>query len=222
MKTPFTEEQFFEVFRSYNEAVFPAQLILYLACFIALYLIFKPTSRSSKIISGMLAFFWLWMGIVYHFIFFTAINSAAYVFGAAFILQAVLFLAIGVFQNKLSFSFPSDSYGLTGSVLILFSLVIYPILGYLFGHVYPSSPTFGLPCPTTIFTFGILLLNEKKCPVAILIIPLLWSVIGFTAIFAFNVWEDTGLLIAGLITTTLMLVKNRKHNQNLKDDAFDV
>jgi len=213
MKTPFTAAQFFEVFRNYNETVFPAQLMLYLACFSALYLIIKPVTMSGKIISGLLAFFWLWMGIVYHFIFFTAINGAAYIFGAAFLLQAVLFLAFGVFKNKLVFSFRSDIYGFTGIALILFSLVIYPILGYFLGHVYPSSPTFGLPCPTTIFTFGILLFSEKKCPVAVLIIPFLWSVIGFTAAFNFGVWEDTGLLMAGFITTALLVVRNRKYNQ---------
>lgn len=212
MKIPFTLDQFLEVFKNYNETVFPAQIILYLIGFIAIYLIIKPASISNKIISGLLAFFWLWMGIVYHFIFFTTINNAAYIFGTTFILQAVLFLTYGVFKNKLSFSFHSNIYGLTGIVLILFALIIYPILGYFLGHVYPSSPTFGLPCPTTILTFGVLLLNDKKCPVALLIIPFLWSVIGFTAAFNLGIWEDTGLLIAGLLTITLLLIKNKKYN----------
>lgn len=212
MKTPFTSEQFFEVFKNYNEKVFPAQIILYLTSFIAIYLIFKTTSSSGKIISGLLAFFWLWMGIVYHFIFFTAINKAAYIFGTAFVLQSFLFLAYGVSKNKLSFSFKSDTYGLTGIVLILFALIIYTTLGFFLGHVYPSSPTFGLPCPTTIFTFGVLLLADKKCPITILILPFLWSIIGFTAAFNFGIWEDTGLLIAGILTIILILTKNRKYN----------
>lgn len=213
MKTPFTLDQFFEVFKNYNETVFPAQIFLYLTSFIAIYLVIKPTSISNKIISGLLAFFWLWMGIVYHLIFFTKINNAAYIFGTTFILQSVLFLAYGVFKNKLSFSFHSDIYGMTGIVLILFALIIYPVLGYFLGHVYPSLPTFGLPCPTTIMTFGVLLLSDKKIPVIILIIPFLWSIIGFTAAFNFGIWEDTGLLIAGLLTLALIFIKNRKYRQ---------
>ncbi|HEX5001689.1 MAG TPA: DUF6064 family protein [Bacteroidia bacterium] len=211
MNTPFTIAQFFEVFKNYNETVFPAQILLYLVAFITIYLIIKPTALSNKIISGLLAFFWLWMGIVYHLIFFTKINDAAYIFGAIFILQALLFLAYGVFNNKLSFSFHPDIYGLTGIVLILFALILYPILGFSLGHVYPLSPTFGLPCPTTILTLGILLLGDKKFPLVIFIMPLLWSIIGFTAAFNFGIWEDTGLLVAGILTTILLLIKNRKY-----------
>ncbi len=143
-------------------------------------------------------------------VFFTAINIAAYLFGAMFVLQGILFLVTGVFQNRLSFKFRFDIFGITGITLIIFALVIYPIFGFFLGHVYPSSPTFGLPCPTTIFTFGILLLIDKKCPAVIMIIPFIWSVIGFTAAFSFGVIEDTGLLIAGLLTMTLLIVKRRK------------
>lgn len=213
MKPPFTLDQFFDVFKNYNETVFPAQIFLYLTSFSAIYLLIKPTSSSNRIISGLLAFFWLWMGIVYHLIFFTKINNAAYIFGVIFIFQSILFLVYGVLKNKLSFSLHTDNYSKTGIVLILFALIIYPIVGYLLGHVYPASPTFGLPCPTTILTFGVLLLCDKKFPFVILIIPLLWSIIGFTAAFNFGIWEDTGLLIAGLLTIVLILIKNRKYKQ---------
>lgn len=213
MKTPFTPDQFFEIFKNYNETVFPVQIFLYLTCFLAIYLLVKPTSISNKIISGLLAFFWFWMGVVYHLIFFTTINKAAYIFGIAFIIQSVIFLIYGVIKNRLSFSFRADIYGVAGIGLILFAIIIYPVLGYFLGHVYPSSPTFGLPCPTTILTFGVLLHTDKKFPVAILIIPFLWSIIGFAAAFNFGIWEDTGLIISGLLSITLLLTKSRKYKQ---------
>ena len=211
MKTPFTVEQFFDVFNNYNEAVFPMQAVFYLLSLFVVYLIIKPKSGTEKIVSGVLALLWLWMGIVYHLVFFTAINNAAYLFGAMFVLQGILFLVTGVFQSKLSFKFRFDIYGISGIALIIFALVFYPMLGNYLGHVYPSSPTFGLPCPTTIFTFGILLMSDRKCPAVIMVIPFLWSVIGFFAAFSFGVLEDTGLLIAGLLTLTLLLVKNKKY-----------
>lgn len=215
MKTPFTVEQFFGVFRNYNQAVFPMQIIFYLVSMIAIYLIFKPTSKTDKVISGILALLWLWMGIVYHLIFFTAINKAAYLFGALFILQGILFLIFGVSQNKLSFKFHYGLVGWMGLILILFALIVYPVLGYALGHRYPSSPTFGLPCPTTIFTFGLLLLTHKNCPVAILIIPLMWSVLGFTAAFNFGVVEDTGLIVSGLLSILMILFRNKKYKHAL-------
>ena len=214
METPFTAQQFSETFRIYNQAVWPMQIVLYLLSFTAVYFAFKPTPKSGKMISGLLAFFWLWMGVVYHLIYFTTINKAAYLFGAVFIFQAMLFLAFGVFQNKLSFAFRSDGYGITGIILIVFALIIYPVLGYSFGHGYPYSPTFGLPCPTTIFTFGLLLLCEKRCPLGILVIPFVWSIIGFTAAFNFGIVEDTGLLVSGVLTFIMVIVRNKKLVKN--------
>ena len=213
MKTPFTVEQFFEVFRNYNQAVFPMQIVFYLLGGIAVYLAIRPNLSSDKIISGVLAFLWLWMGIVYHLIFFSEINKAAVLFGALFILQGILFLILGVLKSKLSFGFHPNKYGVTGIILILFALIVYPVLGYLLGHVYPYSPTFGLPCPVTIFTFGLFLLSERKCPVVILIIPFLWSVIGFTAAFNFGITEDTGLLVSGILTLAMWYIKNRGYKQ---------
>jgi hypothetical protein len=196
MKPPFSAEQFLEVFKNYNQSVFPMQILFYLIGIIAIYLVIKPNANPNKIIGSILAFFWLWMGVVYHLIYFTDINQLAYLFGAFFIVQGILFVVLGVFQDLFSFQFKKDMYGITGIILIVFALIIYPISGYLLGHVYPSSPTFGLPCPTTIFTFGLLLLNQKKCPIAILIIPFIWSIIGFMAAFQFGI--------------SLLIYRNRK------------
>jgi hypothetical protein len=210
MKTPFNLEQFLAIFKNYNEAVFPIQFIFFLISVLVIYLTIKPNQKSDQIISSILSFFWLWMGIVYHLIFFTVINKAANLFGGLFIIQGILFLLFGVFQNKLAFHFQRDKYGITGLFLIAFALIIYPVSGFFLGHIYPSSPTFGLPCPTTIFTFGMLLLNVKRCPVIILIIPFIWSLIGFTAAFKFGIFEDTGLIIAGIVTVSLLIYRNRE------------
>lgn len=78
MKTPFTIEQFFDVFKNYNEAVFPIQALFYLLSLFVVYLTIKPNSGSEKIVSGILGLLWLWMGIVYHLVFFTAVNNAAH------------------------------------------------------------------------------------------------------------------------------------------------
>lgn len=213
MKPPFTLEQFFAVFKNYNQAVFPMQIVFYLVSAVVIYLVLKPNSTSDRIISIILSFLWLWMGIVYHIIFFTSINKAAWLFGGLFIIQEILFLYFGVFQNKFSFCSQKDMYGITGLILVLFALVIYPVIGYFFGHIYPFSPTFGLPCPTTIFTFGLLLMSNNKTPAGLLIIPLIWSVIGFMAAVQFGILEDTGLIVAGVVTVSLLIYRKRKlHN----------
>jgi hypothetical protein len=212
MSLPFTIEQFLSVFEEYNLSVWPMQIALVLIAILAIILSIRKINRSDKIISIALAFFWLWIGIVYHFAYFTSINKAAYFFGALYIIQGLLFLFVGGMKSKLSFKFQPNSYGIVGSLFILYALIIYPGLGYFFGHVYPKNPTFGLPCPTTIFTFGLLLWTDKNVPKYILAIPLIWSIIGFVAALSLGVKEDYGLLIAGVLGSILIIIRDHSGN----------
>jgi len=210
MKLPFTIEQFLRGFKNYNLAVFPFQILLYILALTIVFLSIKKIVRTDRIISLILALLWLWMGIVYHLLFFTTINKAAYLFGGLFIGQGMLFIYYGVIKNSLSYRFKSNTVGLIGATLIVFALAIYPLLGYSFGHIYPTSPTFGLPCPTTIFTFGVLLWSNRKVPLVILVIPFLWSIIGFSAAAQLGIREDTALLIAGVAATAILLFQKQK------------
>lgn len=212
MGLPFTPEQFFGVFEQYNEAVWPAQVAIYIAAAIAFYLVLKPGKYSNKVISIILAFFWLWMGIVYHWSFFSSINPAARIFGAFFVLEGLIFLFEGILRDNLAFSFRKDWYSAAGIVLMLFGPIIYPVMGHFLGHNYPGTPTFGLPCPTTIFTIGALSL-ANRLPKYVAVIPLLWSVLGFSAAISLGVEEDVSLLIAGLIGMGTLIFKRAKVTQ---------
>ena len=222
MKLPFTVEQFLDVFRQYNIAVWPVQVFLIALALIAVYFAIRIKPYSHKIIVCILAFFWLWMGIMYHLVYFFRINEAAKFFGTLFIIQATILLYFGLIKNKLNFRLQTDKYGITGLILIIFALLIYPVLGYRWGHVYPSSPTFGVPCPTTIFTFGILLFSTSKISPWVIIIPFLWSLIGFSAAFSLGIREDASLLVAGLSSPALILYRNRHLNQAGKHNKVEI
>jgi hypothetical protein len=207
MKLPFSVEQFLGIFQVYNNAIWPMQILLNLLALIAIILAIRKASVSSKIVSAILGFLWLWTGVVYHWIYFSSINNAAYVFGTLCVVQGLIFFFTGVYRSSLSFRFQSNVQGIIGGIFVLYALFIYPVLGYLLEHIYPASPTFGAPCPTTIFTFGLLLWTDKIFPRYILAIPLLWSIIGFTAALSLTIREDFGLLIAGLLGTLLILLR---------------
>ena len=211
MSLPFTVEQFLGVFENYNLAIWPMQEIAYILGIVALFLAIKKTRYAGRIISAILSFYWLWMGVVYHLIYFSPINKAAYGFGFLFVIQGILILIVGVIKPNISFKFKPDLFSITGSIFIIYAMIIYPILGSLLGHGYPQSPCFGVaPCPATIFTFGLLLLSDKKFPKYILLIPLIWSIIGFNAALSFGIREDIGLLIAGLLGTLMILYRDRR------------
>jgi hypothetical protein len=207
---PFTIDQFMDVFKSYNLSVWPTQIVLNIIALAAIFLAIKKYRFSDRINSGILGFLWLWVGIVYHLVHFTSINKAAYLFGVLFILQAFIFIHASIVKDYLSFKYQANIYGIAGTIFLLYALIIYPVLGHFLGHVYPESPTFGLPCPTTIFTFGLLLWMDKTIPKYIVIIPFLWSIVGFSAAVNLKVYEDFGLLVAGIIGTALILLRDRK------------
>lgn len=208
---PFTIDQFLQVFSDYNQAIWPTQLFAYLLGVAALLLIVKQKEKTDIWVNLILGAFWLWMGGVYHITFFSEINTAAYIFGSLFLLQGIGFLILKKSSIDLTYSFRSDVYGFTGTIFILYGMIIYPLLGYTMGHIYPQSPVFGVaPCPTTIFTFGLLLHTKGKVPIWLLIIPGLWSLIGFSAAFRLTIYEDMGLVVAGILGVALLVYRNYK------------
>lgn len=210
MNIPFTIDQFLQVIKDYNLTVWPMQIVFYGIGFLIVCFSIRRTPHSSTVINLALASLWLWVGIVYHIGFFTGINRAAYLFGGFSIVQGVLFLYSGVFKSNITYAFRPDLYGWTGLLFIVYALVVYPVIGYFSSHSYPYAPTFGLPCPTTIFTMGMLLFADKKISLLILVIPLLWSIIGTSAALNFGIREDLGLLVSGIVTLLLIAHRNKK------------
>ena len=92
---------------------------------------------------------------------------------------------------------------------VVYAMVGYQVFGYVLDHVYPRFFPFGLvPCPTTIFTFGLFLMTEKKLPQYYLIIPIIVALGGFLAVSK-GIYEDVGLIITGLLGTILVLQKDK-------------
>ena len=201
---PFTAEQFFQVFARYNLTVFPAQIALVLLAVAAVFAARRETAAGDRAAAAILGFFWLWMGLVYHLAFFTAINPAAYPFAAFFVLEGLLFFAFAGSRRRLRFRSGGDARGIAGAALVIFALIAYPFIGHLAGHIFPLNPTFGLPCPTTIFTCGLLLWSRSRAAGLVAAVPLVWTAIGGSAAFYLGVWEDLGLLAAGAASAVLM------------------
>ena len=210
MVPPFTTEQFFQVFVAYNTAVWPAQILLVGTAVSCLVLAFRPERWAGKAIAFGLAALWAWMAVAYHWAFFAEINPAARIFGPLFLVEAALLLWVGFRTRDLHFEPRRDLFGVVGGLLAACALVVYPLVGMALGHRYPAQPTFGLPCPTTIFTVGMLLWLKPKVPWGPLVVPLVWSGIGMTAVFYFGVFEDTMLPIATISGAVLILMKNRR------------
>jgi hypothetical protein len=211
MHLPFTAEQFVAVFARYNAATWPAPIVAYALAIAALVLALRRTRTGDRFVSLALAAMWAWTGISYHVLFFSSINPTARLFGAAFVLQAAFF-TFEAFRGRLRYRLTlNDFRGRMGHVMIAFSMALYPLIGALSGHGYPSGPAFGVtPCPLVIFTFGMLLLSERSLPKYLTIIPLLWALVGSSAAVALGVREDFSLLVSGVLATTALVLRRRQ------------
>jgi hypothetical protein len=176
MQLPFTVEQFFGVFRAYNGAVWPAQILLLVLAALVVIFIALRRSWSGVAVSAILAVLWIWLGAAYHLAFFARINPVAYGFGALSIVGGLMFAWHGVIRRHLEFSLGKSLHAGIGIALLVFALLVYPIWATLAGHGYPELPTFGLPCPTTIFTIGVLALASGTSVRAVFTVTILWSV----------------------------------------------
>ena len=206
MTLPFTVEQFLDVFARMNRTIWPAQLAAYLLGAAVVVLALRGGAGAARTVPALLAGAWAFTGIVYHLVFFAPINRAAWLFGAAFLVEAAL-LAEAAARRRLSFGGSPGARGLLGLALVAYAAIVYPLLGVAWGHAWPRSPMFGVaPCPTTIFTFGILLLARGRVPVRLLVVPSLWALVGASAALSLGVREDLGLLAAGILATSALLV----------------
>lgn len=198
MKTPFTPDQFFEIFEKYNSAVFPAQFVFLLLGILAIIFLHSKGRSKNYYIGGLLSLLWLWIGIIYHISFFTSINKAAYAFGSLFIIQGIFFF-IELLRNRLEFNFSGKARDYIGYFFIIFGLIIYPTISYLLEGSWSRTIALGLPCPTTILTFGFLMMTTSKFSKYLLIIPTLWAIIGTGAATSFGVYQDYVMLLAAIV-----------------------
>ena len=150
----------------------------------------------------LLAALWLWAGVVYFKTFFVTITPAGEVFGSSFIVQAALLLLAAWLGGPLERV--SETSLVAGASLIVYALLLYPIAGLAAGQHYPAIPTFGAPCPLTIFTFGVFCLFPKNISGVLTAIPVLWVLVSSYAAVGFHVIEDFGLPVAAIVTIAVM------------------
>jgi hypothetical protein len=197
---PFTTSEFFAVFASYNEAIWPLQLVAAaLGVGVVALLLCRP-AWSHRAITAIIGALWLLMGLGYHWSFFTVINDAAYGFAGLFVLGALVFLVEGTVRGRIRFAVRLDGWSVIAAVLVAYALILYPVIGLAGAHAYPETPLFGVaPCSTTIFTLAVLMVARHPRPVLVVAVPLLWSLIGGTAAILLDVPQDWGLLAAGAL-----------------------
>ena len=210
MTPPFTIADFLAVFAAYNAAIWPFHLVAYALGLVAVAAIFVPRSGLVRLAFAALAILWAFTGIGYHLMFFATINPIAPVFAAFFVPQGILLLASAMLPGNLRLHLGHDFRSIAGLVTIVYALAIYPVLGIWAGHGLMAGPMFGVaPCPTTIFTIGVLLIARGTWVIWLSIIPFLWSLIGLAAAIQLGIPEDLAMPVAGVFLARTLVWQAR-------------
>ncbi|NCA77267.1 MAG: hypothetical protein EOM90_13120 [Alphaproteobacteria bacterium] len=117
---------------------------------------------------------------------------------------------------------PSQFFGIIENYNeAVFPTQILQVLTYFIESTRHTTIVMGLPCPTTILTFGLLLIAGKTLPTYLLIIPFLWALVGTTATFKFGVIPDYMLILAAVITVILRFIKKRQKEAGVGEQTID-
>jgi uncharacterized protein DUF6064 len=194
MRVPFSQQEFLDVFGTYNSRAWPVVIALWLVTFAFGVRLARGQARSVAL-SALAAVHWAWSGLVYHALFFTDINPAAWLFAFVFLLEAFAFVWFGMVRRTLVFEWGRTTRHAVAGALFAYSLA-YPFLVLASGHDVPRAPLFAVPCPTTLFTAALLLTAVRPAPVVVFVIPVVWAAIAGSAALALGVRPDLMLFVA--------------------------
>jgi hypothetical protein len=203
---PFTIEMLLDYFAVYNQRIWPMQLLGYVFGLLTLGPLFWPSKAWNRVVTGVMAFLWLWVGLVFWRQ--AAVEMALlYAPTILFSLQGALFLN-ALARDRIAYGPAGRVDTAVGLAFTAYALIGYPLAGLLIGHVYPRTPLSPLfPCPATILTFGALLLAQRV-PRHLLVIPTLWAMSGVLW-FYLGMVEDAGLVMAGAVSLVIITARAR-------------
>ncbi|SMF01930.1 hypothetical protein SAMN06265365_1432 [Tistlia consotensis] len=194
-----------------NRSLWPIQPLALLLAAAALALALRPRAvpQASRIVSGLLALAWAWVGWDFFLQRFAELNFAAPLYGAGFLLQALLLLGLGLLRGRPAFGPRAPRFARTGAALALLALLACPLAGALLAGDWQAAPLVGLtPGPTALFTLGLLLLSGRGAlPLAVL--PSLWCLVAGFEGWALGLPQDLALLALGLGGGALLVLRGR-------------
>lgn len=213
MQLPFTVDQFFDVFGDYNLTLWPVLAAFWVASVAAAVQLIGGRVMTTGL-AALAAIQWAWTAVIYHALYFTEINPAAWLFAGLFLVQAGAFFWFGVVRRRLTFKLTRDSQHTLAALFLIFAL-LYPALAVIGAHQFPRAPLFGVPCPLTLFTAGLLLAARPPVPPALFVLPIVWCVIGGSAALLFGVIPDLALWAAAVVLTIFGITHSRGREQSL-------
>jgi hypothetical protein len=203
----FSPRTYHRLFELYNVAIWPLQLLGIAMGLAILALLMSQLKHEGRIVAGLLAVAWLWVAWAFLYDRYSQINWVAPWFAAAFALQALLLIVLGV-MGRIEFEPARGARFAVALAMVAIAVVGYPMLAPLFGRPWTTAEVFGMsPDPTAIATLAALALLRGAIRWLLIAIPLLACVLGTLTQRAMG--EPEALVVAAAALVGVALASRR-------------
>jgi hypothetical protein len=196
----FSPQTYWRLVERYNLAIWPAQIAGAASGLAVVTLLAGNRRHRDRIIGGLLSACWLWVAWAFHYQRYAQINWAATWFAAAFVVQAVLLVVLGVLAGRIDFPpAPGHRRGIATAIVAIV-VVGYPLLAPLTGRAWTTAETFGVTAdPTALATVATLALVRGRLRWLLLAVPLLWCAIAAATLWTMGAPEAVVMTAATLL-----------------------
>ena len=183
----FSPTVYWRLVERYNREAWPLQMLMLGVGLLLLWLAAARPAAAGRLVAGILAAIWLWVGWAFHHQAYAQINWAAEYAAIAFAVQAVLLVSLGVVRPTGAVPGTPAPLQRLGLALAVAGVLLYPWTGLLAGRPWGQWEVFGLmPEPTALATLGLLLACEQRHRAWLMVIPLVSLFIGWATLWQFG------------------------------------
>jgi hypothetical protein len=202
-------EEFWTQVAVYNEATWPITIAMTIAAvFLTFRVFWRPGARSDMWMKAFLGFAFAWNGIVFFLLYVK--NPLSTLTGAPlFIIISFLFV-VDIWMGKTHFQPPKATWKKAMTGLWIFLVLLYPVIGWPLGHVYPKALLPMFPCPLTTFAIVLVAAAAPKVDKKVCVALLPWALMALPKCFgALECYEDCILFASG-VYGLVELIRNWK------------
>ena len=206
----FSPRTYYRLLELYNVAIWPGQILALVIGVGIASLLWTGRPRQARLAFALLAACWLWVACAYQLGRYATINWAAVYFAAAFAVEALLLLLVGLTGRFSPASIKGPKARIAFGLLAL-GLVIQPLIGLGIRRSWSQIEIFGVtPDATATATLGAVLLTSPSLRAALLPIPLAWCVVAGATLWTMGSPDFALLPAAGLLAIATAIIAGRR------------
>jgi hypothetical protein len=200
---------FWDRVATYNETTWPLQAAMLVAALYLMYrLLAQPGPKTDRWMKAFFTFAFSWNGIVLFLVFLR--NPVSMITGTPlFVIVAILF-ALDIFAGKTQFRLPHGKWARGFTVVWVLLALLYPLIGWPLGHIYPKVLFPVFPCPLTVFAIALVAAAAPKVDRRVFVALLPWALMGLPkCLGALDCYEDCILFASGVYGLVVLIAKWR-------------